>query len=155
MSWKQLCSCGFFLSSLLITYFITLCLEKEIIVLEKVLNFGSKICTNPVLMFQRKKAMHVSSLGPKSDQHQFSPNNISKSSRVKVMRIGKMITKGKMLWSFIKFYQSKCMENSFENLSVDIGSLKSQHPCFHSPYRKLQILIFFFWFMASMFMLGL
>ena len=51
----------FFSSSLLITYFITLSLEKEIIVLEKVLNFGSKICTNPVLMFQRKKAMHVSS----------------------------------------------------------------------------------------------
>ena len=36
MSWKQLCSCGVFLSSLLITYFITLCLEKVIIVLEKV-----------------------------------------------------------------------------------------------------------------------
>ena len=144
----------FFLSSLLITYFITLSLEKEIIVLEKVLNFGSKICTNPVPMFQRKKAMHVSSLGPKSDQHQFSPNNISKSSRVKVMRIGKMITKGKMLWSFIKFYQSKCMEISFENLSVDIGSLKAQHPCFHSPYHKLQILIFFFWFMPACSCLG-
>ena len=30
--------------------------------------------------------------GPKSDQHQFSPNNI-RSSRVKVMRITKLITK--------------------------------------------------------------
>ena len=30
-------------------------------------------------------------LGPKSDQHQFSPNNISRSSRVKVMRITKLI----------------------------------------------------------------
>ena len=65
--------------------------------LEKVLNSGSTICTKPVLMFQKKKAMHLSPLGPKSDQQQFSPNNISKSSRVKVMRISKMITKGKML----------------------------------------------------------
>ena len=65
--------------------------------LEKVLNSGSKICTKPVLMFQRKKAMHLNPLGPKSDQQQFSPNNIRKSSRVKVMRISKMITKGKML----------------------------------------------------------
>ena len=62
--------------------------------LEKVLNSGSSICTKPLLMFQKKKAMHLS---PKSDQQQFSPNNISKSSRVKVMRISKMITKGKML----------------------------------------------------------
>ena len=36
-------------------------------------------------------------LGPKSDQHQFSPNNISRSSRVKFMRITKLITKGRML----------------------------------------------------------
>ena len=41
----------------------------------------------------------VNPLGPKSDQHQFSPNNISRSSRVKVMRITKLITKGRMLWS--------------------------------------------------------
>ena len=36
-----------FLRSLWTTYLITLSLEKRIIVLEKVLNFGSKICTNP------------------------------------------------------------------------------------------------------------
>ena len=36
-------------------------------------------------------------LGPKSDQHQFSPNNISRSSREKVMRITKLITTGRML----------------------------------------------------------
>ena len=41
----------------------------------------------------------VNPLGPKSDQHQFSPNIISRSSRVKVMRITKLITKGRMLWS--------------------------------------------------------
>ena len=38
-----------FLRSLLVTYVITLSLEEEIIVLEKVWNFGSKICTNPTL----------------------------------------------------------------------------------------------------------
>ena len=109
MSWKKLCSCRIFFKLSIDHLFHNLesgkrnyCFGKS---LEKVLNFGSKICTNPVLMFQRKKAMHLSSLGSKSDQHQFSPNNISKSSRVKVMRIGKMITKGKMLWSFIKFSQ--------------------------------------------------
>ena len=36
-------------------------------------------------------------LGPKSVQHQFSPNNISRSTRVKVMRITKLMTKGKTL----------------------------------------------------------
>ena len=36
-------------------------------------------------------------LGPKSVQHQFSPNNISRSTRVEVMRITKLMTKGKML----------------------------------------------------------
>ena len=36
-------------------------------------------------------------LGLKSDHHQFSPNNISRSSRVKVMRITKLITKGRTL----------------------------------------------------------
>ena len=40
---------------------------------------------------------------PRSDKHQFSPNIINTPSRKKVMRIEKMITKGKTLWSFIKF----------------------------------------------------
>ena len=35
-------------------------------------------------------------LGPKSDQYQFSPNDIVRSSRVKVMRITKLIINGKM-----------------------------------------------------------
>ena len=34
----------------------------------------------------------VSNLGPKGDHHQFSPNNISRSWRVKVLRITKLIT---------------------------------------------------------------
>ena len=48
---EKLCSgvFFFFFRSLLITDLITLSLEKEIIVLEKVLNFGSRICTNPDL----------------------------------------------------------------------------------------------------------
>ena len=51
----------------------------------------------------------VNPLGPKSVQHQFSPNNISRSSRVKVMRITKLITKGRntlilhqILWTILK-----------------------------------------------------
>ena len=43
-------------------------------------------------------------LGANSNQQLFSPNNIHTLSRDKVMRINKMITKGKMpAWSFIKF----------------------------------------------------
>ena len=44
-------------------------------------------------------------LSAKSDKHQFSPNDINMQSREEVMRIDKMITKGKMLWSFFKFSQ--------------------------------------------------
>ena len=109
MSWKKLRSCRGFFKLSIDHLFLNLesgkrnyCFGKSP---QKVLNFGSKICTNPVLMFQRKKAMHLSPLGPKSDHQQFPPNNIGRSSRVKVMRISKMITKGKMLWSFIKFSQ--------------------------------------------------
>ena len=46
-----------------------------------------------VYIYQRE----LNPLGPTSDQHQFSPNIISRSSRVKVMRITKLITKGRML----------------------------------------------------------
>ena len=49
--------------------------------------------------------LHVNPFSPKSDQRQFSPNNISTSSREKVLRIHKMITNGKIPWSFIKFSQ--------------------------------------------------
>ena len=40
----------------------------------------------------------INPLGQKSDQHQFSPNKISRSSRVKVMRITNFITEGRMFW---------------------------------------------------------
>ena len=42
---------------------------------------------------------------PKSDKHLFSSNNINTQSSEKVVRIYKIILKGKMLWSFIKFSQ--------------------------------------------------
>jgi len=58
----------------LITCFLTLSPEKEIIVLgtslEKVLDFGPKNLDEPC----------INPFGPKSDQRQFSPNNISRSS---------------------------------------------------------------------------
>ena len=44
-------------------------------------------------------------ISPKGDQHQFSPNNIHTFSGDKVMRITEMITKEKLLRSFIKFSQ--------------------------------------------------
>ena len=43
----KLCSCSFFLRSLLLTYLISVSLEKEFIVLEKVWNFGSKNLFKP------------------------------------------------------------------------------------------------------------
>ena len=38
-----------YVSCLLITYLINFSLEKEITVLEKVLNLAPKICTNPII----------------------------------------------------------------------------------------------------------
>ena len=39
---------------------------------------------------------HINPFSPKSDRHQFSPNNIHTMSRDKVLRINKMIISGKM-----------------------------------------------------------
>ena len=47
----------------------------------------------------------INPLSPNSDQHQFSPNNIHMLPREMVTRINQMITKKKMLWSFIKISQ--------------------------------------------------
>ena len=44
-------------------------------------------------------------LSPDSDQHQFSPKNIHMLPREMIMRVIKMITKEKMLWSVIKLSQ--------------------------------------------------
>ena len=44
-------------------------------------------------------------LSPNSDQHQFSPDNIHMLSREMVTRVNQIITKEKMVWSFIKLSQ--------------------------------------------------
>ena len=60
----------------------------------------------------------VLSTKPYSDQHQFSPNNINAQSREKVMRTDKVITKGKLLWSFNKLsgliFPGMCGDQSWE-----------------------------------------
>ena len=53
----------------------------------------------------KQPSKSINPLSPKSDQHQFSPNKIHTLSREMVKRINQMITKGKMLWSFIKLSQ--------------------------------------------------
>ena len=47
----------------------------------------------------------INPLSPNSDQHQFSPNNIHMLPREMVMRVNKMISKEKMLWSVYKLSQ--------------------------------------------------
>ena len=47
----------------------------------------------------------INPLSPNSDQHQFSPNNIHMLPREMVMRVNKIVTKEKMLWSVFKFSQ--------------------------------------------------
>ena len=48
---------------------------------------------------------YINPLSPNSDLHQFSLNNIHMLPREMVMRVNKMVTKEKMLWSFIKLSQ--------------------------------------------------
>ena len=50
-----------------------------------------------VLLVAQAKQQCLNPFGPKGDQHEFSPDNISRSSRVKAMRITKLMTKGRML----------------------------------------------------------
>ena len=56
--------------------------------------FYGSFCATPKIVPDRAS---VNPLGPKSVQHQFSPNNISRSTRLKVMRITKLITKARLL----------------------------------------------------------
>ena len=49
------------------------------------------------ILYLRSQLHIFNPLGPMSDQHKFSPKNISRSSRVKLMRITKLIIKGRML----------------------------------------------------------
>ena len=62
------------------------------------LNLFSRPLLDLGVIFKGKlNAGHSYPLGHKSDQHQFSPNNICRSSRVKVMIIIKLITQGRIL----------------------------------------------------------
>ena len=64
-------------------------------------------------------------LNPMIDQHQFSPNNISRSSRVQVMRNTNLITKERnalLIYQVPSTHSSRqCMDTSVENLYLDNG----------------------------------
>ena len=51
---------------------------------------------NYTVTWTQSLTLRLNPLSANSDQKQFSPNNIHTLSRDKVMRINKMITKGKM-----------------------------------------------------------
>ena len=74
----------------------------------------------------KQPSKSINPLSPKSDQHQFSPNNIHTLSREMVKRIiNQMITNGKMLdllLNSLNLSLRKCMKISLENLYVDIGA---------------------------------
>ena len=59
------------------------------------------------LIALRKTPTFLALLSPKGDQNQFYPNNIWYVSHIrkKVIRINKIMTKRKILWSFIRFSQ--------------------------------------------------
>ena len=56
-----------------------------------------------VVLFKVDRAFYP--LSPNIDQHQFSPNNVHMLPREMVIRVNKMITKEKMLWSVTKLSQ--------------------------------------------------
>ena len=58
----------------------------------------------------------LDSWGPKGDQHQFSPTIFNTQPREKVMRIYEIITKGKVLWSFIILSQLILWENVWKSV---------------------------------------
>ena len=75
-----------------------------------------------IVMVNDKKSS-VNRLSPKSDQHQFSPNNINTWSREKGMRTDEMINKGEKLWSRQYLLAKECIEDStLENLYLDVGA---------------------------------
>ena len=67
----------------------------------------------------------IKPLGPKSHQHQISPNNVNTLLKEKFMRITKMITSAKIALMFEQVLLTnsvrKCIEISLENLYVDRG----------------------------------
>ena len=122
--WKILCftlwSCVFFKDSMGFWYFSStlLCWYLIYFLLETVtfavhnVNMSLNALRLYWLFFDQSISVIASLIGslllkplsPNTDQHQFSPNNIHRLSRDKGVRINTMITKGKMLCSFIKFF---------------------------------------------------
>ena len=74
-------------------------------------------------------------VGISCDQHPFSPSNINAWLREKVMRNDKRITKGEMLWSFIKFSLLILLENVWRSvwrICMWISGLKISFPVLHA-----------------------
>ena len=66
-------------------------------------------------------------LSPNGDQHQFSPNNIHTSSREKVMRITKIITKKKcldLISNSLNTFSKKMYRNRFGEFVCGYWGLK-------------------------------
>ena len=81
-------------------------------------------------------------LSSNGDQHQFPPNNIHTLSREKVMRIAKMITKEKMPWSFIKFFQQFLTGNVWRSVwRICIWILGVKGLCLNNNLKKFSRLI--------------
>ena len=81
----------------------------------------------------------VSLLSLQSDQHQFSPKDINTLSKDKVMRFNKMITWGKMLWSFINFSQLILWGNvwrSVRRICKWVSGLKGLKELCHEIYQN-------------------
>ena len=66
--------------------------------------------------------MDVNPLSPNSDQHQISPHNITDSSNIHVTRMNEMMECLDVLTDSPKWYHKKHVENSVENMHVDIGA---------------------------------
>ena len=74
---------------------------------------------------QNKQSLLFNPLFPKSDQHQFSPNNINIQWREKVTRITYLITTEKcfdLLSNSLYWFFKEMYGISLENLNVDIGT---------------------------------
>ena len=77
--------------------------------MEAGIGVGSHNVTSPLIYSQIHPQDWLMTVNPW--QTSIFPNNIITLSREKVMRINKMITKGRMFWSFIYFCQLFPLEN--------------------------------------------
>ena len=101
----------------------------------------------------KKMASCFNHVSLKGDQHEFSPNYIKTSSKEKDRRINKMMNKGEMLWSFIKFSRL-IIDTGVENLYLDIGAWRVRHGSRSQSFKASEVLLtqtshspnFFFFF---------